>query len=78
MFQEKLDIAFSVFTYKDSFVAMNIRETEAGDGLYRLTKQVQKKLSGLTEEQIEDLRENFLMTKALMAFAHHGIPEVCD
>ena len=79
MFQDKIDVAFAVYTYKASFVAMNIRETEkAGDGLYRLTKAVQKKLSGLTFEQVKDLGENFLTTKALMAFAHHGtIPKVC-
>jgi len=77
-FEEKVDVAFAVYTYNASFVAMNIWQMEkAGDGLYRKTKQVQKKLGGLTMEQIKDLGENFLTTKALMAFAHHGtIPKV--
>ena len=59
---------------------MNLWEMEhTGDGNYKKTKQVQEKLSGLKLGQTEELAENFFVTKAMKAFAHHGIiPKVCN
>ena len=61
---------------------------KADNGLYRLTKPlVENVLTGKMVEpdrffrkaDIDELAENFIVTKALQAFAHHGtIPKVED